>query len=269
MLNLTKTNITIGLTAPVKILHVTDIHITKANESDTKEHQELMRKRYTTFYEEGGRPELTPEEYFKEAVKLAENEGALLVCTGDAIDIHTHGNVECFLDLIDGVDMMFSPGGHEHQRVCVRTMEEPFPYVETVRPILESEFSRFDLSLESRVIGGLKVITADNSLDYFSKDTYERFVKELDEGLPTVVFFHDYLWDELLNKKAPYHENVRLSITDYETSHKMIDLLKNDARVVATFGGHGHVDVEREIAGKVHYMTAGLFKGKARLIEFT
>lgn len=264
MIQLTHTQLSVGLKHPVKILHITDIHLTYANDMDTREHHELMKERTKTFHIEG---KLSPKEYFEQAIALAKEENALLVCTGDAIDIHTHGNLEMFKEIVRGEDLMFSPGGHEHQRVCIRTMEEPYPYWETVRPLLESEFSEFDLYFESREIGGINVITADNSLDYFPQKTVEAFKRELEKGLPVIVFFHDPIWDSLLNSKEPYHPNIRLTAEDYKHSHEMIDLLLNHPLVITTVGGHGHVDAERIIGDKMHYMTAGLFEGQARMIE--
>ena len=45
MLNLTKTTIEIGLEKPVKILQITDIHLTYASEFDTEFHQNFMKER--------------------------------------------------------------------------------------------------------------------------------------------------------------------------------------------------------------------------------
>ena len=162
MESIVRTRIDIGLENPVRILHVTDVHISKADERDTPRQQRQAIQRVELFREEGGFPPKMPEEYFREAVALAKEEDALLVCTGDAIDLHTHACVDFFLDLIRDVDLMFAPGGHEHQRRFVRTMEEDPPYAENVRSLLDEEFSRFDLYLESRVIGGVNIITLDN-----------------------------------------------------------------------------------------------------------
>lgn len=266
-MNLTRTKLTVGLTAPVRILHTTDVHLTFADEHDTPEHHELMVQRTETFRNKDGVSDRTPLVCFRDALALARRENLLHVCTGDAIDIHTHGNLALFRELIEGEDLMFSPGGHEHQRVCVRTMEEPYPYWETIRPKLEREFSRFDLYFESRVINGLNIITADNSLDYFPRRTVEAFKKELERGLPIIVFFHDPIWDRMLNLTEPSHPNVRLTPEDYRVSHEMIDLLLNHPLVITTFGGHGHRDAEHALCGKVHYMTDGLFRDSARLIE--
>ncbi len=267
MLNITDTKIRVGIDSPVKILHITDVHLTYANEKDSEEHHALMEKRYGVFRAHACDPLYSPREYFEGAIALAKKENALLVCTGDAIDIHTCGNLDALSQIIEGEDLMFSPGGHEHQRVCKRTMEEPYPYWETVRPQLERELSRFNLYFESRIIGGINIITADNSLDYFPRPTLEAFKRELERGLPIVVFFHDPIWDALLNKTEPYHPEIRLKAEDYAASHEMIDLLLHHPLVITTFGGHGHKDEEREIDGKLHYMTDGLFRGKARMIE--
>ena len=267
MIRITNTKLNVGLDKPIKILHITDIHLTYANENDTPQHHRLMKKRFDVFQAEGGFPPFTPKEYFEQAIALAKEENALLVCTGDAIDILTCGNLEVFKDIIQDEDMMFSPGGHEHQRVCVRTMEEPYPYRENARARLENELSRFNLSLESRIVGGVNVITADNSMDYFTRETVEAFKRELERGYPIIVFSHDYIWDKILNLKESYHPNVRLTEEDYRYSHEMIDLLLHHPLVLTTVTGHGHCDEERVIEGKTHYMTAGLFKGQARLIE--
>lgn len=267
MIRITHTKLNAGLEQPVKILHITDIHLTYANEKDTPRHHCLMDKRFKVFQEEGEFPPYTPKEYFEQAIVLAKQENALLVCTGDAIDILTYGNLEILKDMIRNEDMMFSPGGHEHQRVCVRTMEEPHWYQDEARARLERELSGFDLAFESRVIGGLNIITADNSMDYYSKKTVDALKREIKKGLPIIVFSHDYIWDQLLNLKEPYHPNVRLTEEDYQYSHEMIDLLLHHPLVLTTVGGHGHRYEERLIDGKTHYMTSGLFKGEARMIE--
>ena len=61
----------IGLEKPVRILQVTDVHLTKTNDADSDYHKDLQEKRFMTFYNEGGQPPKTPSEYFEEAVSLA------------------------------------------------------------------------------------------------------------------------------------------------------------------------------------------------------
>ena len=50
----------LGIEKPFKILHITDVHLTEANEQDTPEHHELMEIRRETFHKEGSCPPCTP-----------------------------------------------------------------------------------------------------------------------------------------------------------------------------------------------------------------
>lgn len=264
MKNITKTTLNIGLDRPVKLLHITDVHLTRADGEDPALFHEFMKERKNTFQVEGCK---SPAEYFKEAIALSEEKGWLLINTGDTIDLNTHGCLAQFRAISAGHDMMFTPGGHEHQKQFVRTMEEPDGYYKDIRKKLVKDFEGYNLDISSRVIGGLNVVCADNSLDYFNRATVEGFKKELEKGLPTVVFMHDPIWDALLMKKEPYHENVMLTAEDYKGSHEMIDLLLHHPLVIATFGGHLHNEQSMLIDGKTHYCTAGLFKGACRYIE--
>ena len=105
MHDISTTIFNIGLTEPVKLLHITDIHITKANDQDSDMYKELMKTRVDTFYNEGKCPPSTPSEYFEKAIALAKEKDALLINTGDAIDLHINGCLEEYKKIADGVDM--------------------------------------------------------------------------------------------------------------------------------------------------------------------
>lgn len=262
-----RTTINIGLENPIKLLHITDVHITKYADEDPDFQKELLDRRVEVFRKEGNYPPLMPEEYFAEAFELAEKEGAIPVVTGDVIDIHTKGNVAYFLNLIKGKKLLFTPGGHEYQQICKRTMEEGAEYVAGVKAELKEQFPQFDFDFESHIIGGVNIILANNSLDYYNAYTVERFEKELEKGLPIIVFSHNPINDSMMGLTESYHENVALTKEDYEISNRMLKALWQDPRVVATVAGHLHKTEEFEAFGKKHYTTDGLFKGICRLIE--
>ena len=161
--------------------------------------------------------------------------------------------------ILDGEEILFT--------AYVRTMEEPDEYYKEVREKLKKDFSNHDLDFSNRIINGLNIICADNCLDYYNKRTVELFKKELERGLPIIVFSHDPIWDWILKKTAPMHPNIKLTEEDYKASHEMRDLLLNHPLVIATFSGHDHVSQSMLINGKTHYCTAGLFKGICRYIE--
>lgn len=259
----------VGLEKPVKILHITDVHLTVANDQDTEEMKETMQRRKELFRKEGGYPPHTPSEYFEEAIKMAEEMGALLVVTGDVCDLNNHGCKEEFHRIADGHDMMFSPGGHETQCRYVRTIEEGAEYIRTTRPQVQAAFPEFDFDLDSRVVNGLNIVTADNAIDYYSAATLARFKKELEKGLPIIVFSHDPIFDRALNTWEALRPTEELTDEERRISHEMIDLINTHPLVKATFAGHLHSldDHFRIHEGKPAYVTPSLFKGACRLIE--
>lgn len=264
------TKIHVGLEKPVKILHVTDVHLTHSSDKDPEDQRELLKQRTETFYKEGGCPPLTPDDYFREAIALAERENALLVVTGDVIDLYSDGNMKAFHEIIDGHDMMFTPGGHETQRICRRTMEEEAPYPEEAWERLKAALPEFDLVFDNRIINGLNIITADSGFNYYPAETVARFEAELEKGLPMLVFSHVTINAQMLRMTESYHPNVRLTPEDYRISRRMHDALLHDPRVITTFTGHWHCQIEEGdivIDGKTHYNTPGLFAGICRMIE--
>ena len=267
MQNILHTVIEIGLKKPVKLLQITDVHLTYFREDDLPEHKKLLPKRVNAFHKVREYPPRTTEEYLTKALDLAKELDALPILTGDIMDLPTRGNIEVFRRVIAGRDLMFTPGGHEYQRVFVRTMEEPDDYAAKSHAKLAEEFPEFDLDFDSRVIGGVNIITANNALDYYNAYTVRRFEEELERGLPIIVFSHDPIQDKLLNLNEPYHPNIRLTPEDYAVSARMREAILHDPRVVTTFAGHWHKQCDEEVEGKMHYVTPGLFFGICRLIE--
>lgn len=264
MKEIIRTVINVGLEKPVKLLQITDVHVTRYSEDDPDFQKELSARRVDTFKNEGRNK---TEEYLEEAFEIAKQENAIPVLTGDIIDLHTKGNIEYFQNFIKDKELLFTPGGHEYQRVCVRTMEEGEEYVSGIKAKMKEEFSRFDLEFSSHIIGGVNIIMANNALDYYSAYTVECFEKELERGLPIIVFSHNPINDSMMGLTESYHPKVKLTAKDYETSNRMLKALWEDNRVVTTVAGHLHKNEEFEAFGKRHYTTDGLFRGICRLIE--
>lgn len=257
-----------GAEKPFRILHVTDVHLTFTDERDTPDHVALERRRWDIFRKEGNFPPLSPKEYFEEAKELAKAWDALLVITGDAIDIQTQGNIAEFNRLLDGVDCMFTPGGHEHQKRCHVTLEEPDAYWVGARQRLKEAFPQFDMDFSARTVNGVNLICADNSLDYYNGETLRRYKEERAKGLPTILFSHDPMRTGNLQKTEAWSEFITLTPEDFRKSHEMIDLIHEDPNLVAYFTGHSHIEMETPLhSGKICYETPGLYAGICRLIE--
>ncbi|MBO5220764.1 MAG: metallophosphoesterase [Clostridia bacterium] len=262
------TVLNVGAEKPFKILHITDVHLTFTNEKDSEDHIALEKRRWDTFRKEGNFPPMSPSEYFEEAIRMAEELDALLVVTGDVMDIQTQGNIEEFHRIADGHDMMFTPGGHEMQKRCHRTLEEPDAYWIGSREKLKAAFPEFDMDFSNRIVNGVNLICADNSLDYYNAETLRRFKEEQAKGLPIILFSHDPMRTGHLNCKESWCEYITLTEEDFKLSHEMIGLIRNDPKVVAYFTGHSHAEIEQKLeSGSICYETPGLYAGICRLIE--
>lgn len=267
MLNVMHTTLTAGLAEPVRLLHITDVHVTRVCEQDSPWQQEQMRKRTVGFWEEGGKPEYTPEEFLEQALKLAEEVGAVPVISGDVIDLHTPGNLEWLQQFLRDHPVLFTPGGHEYQKQFVRVMEEPDNYGRKMLEQFKTEFPEINTIFESHIIGGVNVILANNAMDFYPLEAVEWFAVELERDYPIVLFSHDPLDDKRLIVKTAYHPAVNLTEEEYAVSHRVFDELVCDPKVLSSFTGHDHESREYVIGGKTHYVTDGLFRGVCRLIE--
>ncbi len=258
----------LGIETPVKLLHITDVHISKTNEKDPEDQIALGKVRENLFQREGEFPPFSPSEYLEKAFALAEEMDALPVLTGDIFDIQTYGNIEEFHRICDGKDFLYTPGGHEFQKRCHITLDEPDGYWVASREKLKKALPGIDLDFTCRTVGGVNLIMADNSLDYYNKETVCRYFEALNNGLPTLVFSHDPLRTECLNRGTLWTPNMApITEEDLAESLRMLEDLKTNPQIAAVFAGHSHIEWETAYESTVCYETPGLFKGFCRLIE--
>ncbi len=257
-----------GLEKPVRILHATDVHLVEYAAEDPVEQQEHMIARREVFRKEANFPPHTQNEYFEEAFRMAEEQDALMVVTGDVMDINCKGNWKEFHRIADGHDFMFTPGSHEFAKFC-RTPKEDFPaYYAQARPQVEAAFPNIKFRFDSRVVGGLNVVTIDNSEDYFREQEFEALKKEAEKGLPMVLFMHEPLHDHGLLRIATPNPVLRRTAEEYRINDEMISFIGRCPLILATFAGHWHGQTEAVAPfGAKVYVTPGLFKGIVRMIE--
>ena len=261
-----------GLEKPVKILHITDTHITESDENDDKRMKDLIEMRRDTFYKEGGKQSKAPQQYLEEAFEIAKSENALPVLTGDIMDLNSSGCRKQLHLSCDGHDFLFTTGTHEYQRSSCTPkccpLEEPVGYYEQTRNALMSEFGYGDWNVDSRTVNGLNIITVDNSQSYFPAQVLPALKKVLENGLPSILFMHVPLeWLEII-RTNPRNPDSHLTEQDYITSYETVDFIIDNPQIIATFAGHRHREYECTLrSGQKMYETPGTFSGICRLIE--
>ena len=98
-------NLHFGLEKPVRILHVTDVHLSLADDVDGDSMKEHARERRREFVKEASYPERDPQGYFEEAMEYSK-EFDCTVITGDVIDFISHANCQTAKKILAGKDYM-------------------------------------------------------------------------------------------------------------------------------------------------------------------
>lgn len=100
-----------GLEKPIRILHLTDVHLSLSDERNNEDMIPYAAKRRDVFFREAEFPERDPVGYLKEAMDYAK-EFDCTVFTGDVVDFNTYKNYDTVKEILAGKDYMFCPGNH-------------------------------------------------------------------------------------------------------------------------------------------------------------
>jgi hypothetical protein len=268
-----------GLESPVKLLHISDTHLSFADERDDKRKRVLAKRRRVTFGDDGGRA--TGE--LREAVRYAGENGALLVHTGDLIDFVSYKNLDVAKEILGAADSFFVPGNHEFSKYVGEAFEDE-AYKKDSLPLVQKYF-RDDLRFTSRVVGGVNLVGMDNVYYHMHADQFARLQEEARKGLPIVLLLHTPLYTPALFHEAvavrgdshaslmgcpdaltrgyPPDRYIQQAATplDYE----IIEFIKAQPLVKAVLAGHLHFFHQSPLTNRIPQVVAG--RGEA--IEYT
>ena len=253
----------LGLEQPVHIAHLTDVHLSLADERDPHLIKHAAQ-RASVFDEEAGGPPSTPAEYLAEALAYAKEHCSLAVITGDLIDFVSHATLDTAADLLRGQNYMLTAGNHEF---CPKVgipdshARKYDTWAEIQKPFCGSMY------FESRVVGGVNLITMDNGYYNYSAPQIVALEREIKRGLPILLFSHVPLSDGMIRLEAQHKD---LAPDEYmkEQNRRMLALIESTDLIKAEFAGHWHFAVKRTLpSGIPEFVTPGLFKGAFTHIE--
>ena len=184
-----KITIEAGASAPFKLLHMTDNHISLADERDNERKRELADRRANAFT--GGRPHRLRERT-EELLAYVRESGYPLIHTGDMIDFTSEANFDYARRALDGIDVMMAAGNHEYSQYVGEAWEDE-AYKAQSRDSVVRTFSEGILFGE-RVIGGVKIITLDNNYYYITEPLFEKVKNALSDGMPAILAVHTPLY---------------------------------------------------------------------------
>ena len=269
-LKILETTIHIGLEKPVGLLHLTDSHVVlnDARKSDRRRH----------FDHPEGSGQL--EDYLQQALDYAKENNLLVVHTGDLIDCTTDAALNFADRLLADTDYLYAAGNHDFCHWVGEAIED-LPYKWRMMQKVAPHFKP-NLYFDSRIVGGLNIVTMDDSYYQITDGQIDALKAEAAKGYPIILCMHVPLHTPELARVgdgvayvlgAPeeiletYTEKRRKQQTPDEATLRAVAYIENEPRIKAILAGHKHVNYQEPLSsGVMQYSTGGTFEGWARHI---
>ena len=249
-----------GLEKPVKILHLTDVHLALADERNGEEKMALAVHQRGMFYKEANYPERDPVGYLQDAMEYAK-EFDCTVLTGDVADFNSYKNYEVAKEILAGKDYLFCAGNHEFTP-CPGI--DSYPLKADAWDFIQSHF-RGDMGFESRMVGEVNVVAADNGYFTWTEEQFAQLKKEVAKGAPILLFTHVPIHPHLCS--ADWYNRDQIigswggSEELIETTVKVMNYFAEEPLFKGFCSGHWHNNAYIDFFGKPSYVVGGLFKG--------
>ena len=280
-LQITHSTCKIGLEKPVRFLHITDSHISLADECDSERIKWLAGARRANCFETGREDGITVR-YFEKAAEYARNNDLFVVYTGDFLDFMSHANFAYLDRAFEGIDYVYALGNHdicafvggdnEDEAYKWNNMKKTAPHI------------RSNLYFDSKIYGGVNFVTLDNSYYRISDGQVKMLQAEAAKGYPIALCVHTPFYspkfgeDRLAAEKdctyllappaevlAKYTPARREQQTPDDATLRAVDYIKNEPLVKVILAGHMHYDFEEPLDnGVMQFTTDGSYRGKVR-----
>lgn len=256
MLKPVTVNLHFGLEKPVRILHLSDVHFSLADEVDGEDMMKHAAARRNTFFCEAGYPERDPVGFLEDAMEYSKDFDCTVI-TGDLFDFMSHANGVMAKKVLAGKDYMFCAGNHEF---CPK-VGTPDSFARKAEKMDEMQsYFRGNMVFESRIVGGVNVITMDNSYYTWTEEQLALLKAEVARGLPCLVFAHSPLTCAQLDHNPP-HKDLHASEEEVAITRKVTKYIIEEPAIKAVFTGHYHNTLTEQLGDKTGYILGGLFKG--------
>lgn len=279
-----------GATAPIRILHISDTHLTEVDSRDGELKQRLGAHRAEIFPMAG--------HYLEEALSMARDSSFLLIHTGDMIDFVSEANLDAAARQFSRFpDMIATAGNHEYSEYVGEAREDE-AYKQRNFDHVGQAFPN-SLGLYARTISGIRFVAVDDIYYYFTPEVAEGIKKEFALGLPVVLLMHVPLYtprmcEDMLKDndgKCAYLTGVPRSITEHydpnfdatkhelwrsrevqqradDTTLELTEWLRSQPLLKAILCGHTHTPyTDRFSPTAIQYTVGSNADGFANIIE--
>lgn len=273
--NCLKTQVKIGLEAPVRVLHVSDTHLTYADLRDGERKVKLAADRSQYFCK--------AEQILQFACDTAKELQIPIVHTGDLIDFVSKANLEAAKRFTNENDCFMATGNHEFSLYVGEAWEDA-DYRNQSLAAVQASFQN-DIRMSSRIIGGLNFVALDNGYYLFDPEHLEFLKQEVKKGLPIVLMFHTPLYDRALydyamekNPTCAYLADVPEALMECYDSHRFrqqradaithetVEYIRSQPLIKSILTGHLHFNYEGMFGDRIAQIVTAC--EDVRLVEF-
>ena len=276
MLDIIKTTIDIGLKKPLKALHVTDSHLPLSDKRDNAFIQSIAARRSARLSETLAN--------LDEEIAYANENCDLLIHTGDLIDFASHANIEYAAKVLRSEKLLFIAGNHEY---LVERGHEDNAYRLNSYLTMGLDALGVNMFFTSRAVGGVNFVGLDDAYHQVEDWQTEKLRREVEKGLPVMLFVHAPLFEQRLFEKSveywkdgsaylvgcdeahldPYPEILAATQRPTDATRRFVDYVNSERRIKAVLAGHVHFSFESRLpGGAMQYVTGRGHEGVAREI---
>ncbi len=181
-------NITIKLECEeaFSALHISDTHLTFADNRDNERKIKLAAGRMRFFPH--------AEHYLDAAINHARLNKMLLIHTGDLIDFTSEANFDHAAEHILGENIFTAVGNHEFSQYVGEALEDEAYKQQSYAQV--QEIFPNNLTFASKVVNGINFVAIDDVYYNITERQHEQMEQEMKKGLPVVMLCHVPLYTE-------------------------------------------------------------------------
>ena len=260
-LKIVKYSVKVGAEKPFTAIHISDTHLTFADERETERKQKLAESRLRYFGK--------AEQNLAAAADYAREKDAVLLHTGDLIDFVSEKNFEFVSDFYGQKELVphfVSSGNHEFSHYLGEAKEDEAYKLQSFDRV-QRAFPN-DLRFASKVVNGVNFVAFDDVYYYVADDLIERMKAEVEKGLPIVTMCHvpfytpglfKFMLEDRKERSAyvtgvpeeaikAYDQEKNRHQAGNEATQLFVNWLRDQKLVKALLCGHLHVNYEDEFS---------------------
>jgi DNA repair exonuclease SbcCD nuclease subunit len=243
----------------LKIMQITDIHISIAdeNEADMMKYGERMHKAYANPRKHFSRDTSeTTFQYFDDILQKAKNQNVnLLLLTGDILNFPSAVSVKYVYDKLSatGIPWLYISGNHDWHYEGLPGNIDSLRNVWTKKSLLPLYCGQNPL-FYSTIIHGINFIGIDNSTGEVNADQIRFLKDQLTKPEPIMIISH-----------IPYRLNNKTNKPGMEAIKEIIS--SNSDKITAIFTGHEHRFSFYFKGNLCQYSTLAAFQGASFIVN--